>query len=731
MPDLQKQDRSVVKLKLIAGLLGVKYDDLYRLTRARYSFTLPGAASRNDGEINYRYDRIGNMLAQTSTLNHQEKGLPVANLGQMDSGGIAGRSGRVGRGANDPPGPHALTRISNPQSPISNRDYDYDPNGNMKVIDGLTCTWDFKDRLIAAENTTMRATYAYDYTDRRITKSVTQKASSPPSTINSQPSPLPETTHYLNKYYELREGDSPVKYVWNGDTRVARVTARLSSALRTQHLRLHPGWNLVCLTVGGPQPSLDPATNPTVPAALLWSATTPGNGYTALTGTTPIPAGSTAWIWSTTAQTLLLTGTAPPAASPVLTGTGQFLGNLLPERLDLAAAFPASAWLTRYQPAVTAGLTTPGTWLHRFPAGHDLAPLSDAPAWLNPGEALWITSGSPGPLNLPAAALAIRYYHQDHLGSTSVITDQSGSLVEETANYAFGHPRNSYKPGPVLPEAYGFTQKERDKESGLHYFEARYLMGNGRFASPDPLTVGSPSMRIAIAQGLNPYSYCRSSPIKLVDPSGMEEGETSQNQAPAPTESSGSSPYSDDEPTRQSNLKEAIAEGQNFTKDQSATSCNLGTQKAQKKLGEKVVSGNANTMIETMDAGTKGAAPTFKKVTPSEAHAIAKKGCLVISARKASATETSGHVSPVSPNDVSEESLKQYPGGRTPLIANMGNKTTTGDKPVNYVFGAKKGSPSFFVSSEAWKACGSPTPQSAASPAPTPAPGPTPAPSGQ
>ena len=36
---------------------------------------------RNDGEINYRYDRIGNMLAQTSTLNHQENGLPVANLG--------------------------------------------------------------------------------------------------------------------------------------------------------------------------------------------------------------------------------------------------------------------------------------------------------------------------------------------------------------------------------------------------------------------------------------------------------------------------------------------------------------------------------------------------------------------------------------------------------------------------------------------------------------------------
>jgi RHS repeat-associated protein len=61
---------------------------------------------------------------------------------------------------------------------------------------------------------------------------------------------------------------------------------------------------------------------------------------------------------------------------------------------------------------------------------------------------------------------------------------QAGALVEETANYAFGRPRTSYKPGPVLPEPYGFTQKERDKESGLHYFEARYLTASvNRFAS--------------------------------------------------------------------------------------------------------------------------------------------------------------------------------------------------------------------------------------------------------
>src|SRR5262249_40514520 len=123
------------------------YDDLYRLTRAQYSFAPPGGLARNDGKIDYSYDRKGNMLAQTSTLtNHIEKGLPVADLGQMDSGGASGRWSRVGRAASDQPGPHALTHISNLRSQIQNRDYPYDSNGNMLNIDALTNTWDFRDR---------------------------------------------------------------------------------------------------------------------------------------------------------------------------------------------------------------------------------------------------------------------------------------------------------------------------------------------------------------------------------------------------------------------------------------------------------------------------------------------------------------------------------------------------------------------------------------------------------
>jgi hypothetical protein len=51
--------------------------------------------------INYRYDRIGNMLSQVSDMLATEIGLPVANLGDLNYGGAAGRHGRDGRLTND------------------------------------------------------------------------------------------------------------------------------------------------------------------------------------------------------------------------------------------------------------------------------------------------------------------------------------------------------------------------------------------------------------------------------------------------------------------------------------------------------------------------------------------------------------------------------------------------------------------------------------------------------
>jgi RHS repeat-associated protein len=65
-----------------------------------------------------------------------------------------------------------------------------------------------------------------------------------------------------------------------------------------------------------------------------------------------------------------------------------------------------------------------------------------------------------------------------------------------------------------------FTGKERDQETGLDYFGARYYgSALGRFTSPDPFTVTA--ARVADPQQLNLYAYGRNNPLKYVDPTGM------------------------------------------------------------------------------------------------------------------------------------------------------------------------------------------------------------------
>jgi len=65
-----------------------------------------------------------------------------------------------------------------------------------------------------------------------------------------------------------------------------------------------------------------------------------------------------------------------------------------------------------------------------------------------------------------------------------------------------------------------FTSKERDSESGLDNFGARYLSSAmGRFTSADPFTV-TPG-RVIDPQQLNLYAYVRNNPLKHIDPTGM------------------------------------------------------------------------------------------------------------------------------------------------------------------------------------------------------------------
>jgi RHS repeat-associated protein len=66
-----------------------------------------------------------------------------------------------------------------------------------------------------------------------------------------------------------------------------------------------------------------------------------------------------------------------------------------------------------------------------------------------------------------------------------------------------------------------FTGKERDSESRLDYFGARYMSSaQGRFTSPDP--VSGTVLHLLNPQRWNMYSYAVNKPLAYVDPDGRD-----------------------------------------------------------------------------------------------------------------------------------------------------------------------------------------------------------------
>src|SRR5262249_27471779 len=144
-------------------------------------------------------------------------------------------------------------------------------------------------------------------------------------------------------------------------------------------------------------------------------------------------------------------------------------------------------------------------------------PSIDFPALLAPGDAFFSRSAGSVPLQLPDPALDIYYYHQVHLGSSAYESDALGNLVAEIAYYPFCVPRfENQQRGSNEP--YKFSQKERDRESGLEYFEARYLAPHlARFTRVDPLVTSLTIDHLADPQRINPYSYTGNNPLSRTD----------------------------------------------------------------------------------------------------------------------------------------------------------------------------------------------------------------------
>jgi RHS repeat-associated protein len=100
------------------------------------------------------------------------------------------------------------------------------------------------------------------------------------------------------------------------------------------------------------------------------------------------------------------------------------------------------------------------------------------------------------------------FYHTDHLGSTTYITDRK-EVAQYVAYTPYGETFKEYK--NVTP--YKFNGKELDQETGYYYYGARYYdPGTALWFGTDPLQHKYPEV--------SPYVYCAGNPVVRIDPDG-------------------------------------------------------------------------------------------------------------------------------------------------------------------------------------------------------------------
>lgn len=106
------------------------------------------------------------------------------------------------------------------------------------------------------------------------------------------------------------------------------------------------------------------------------------------------------------------------------------------------------------------------------------------------------------------------FYHPDHLGSSSFITNTDGEVVQHIEYVPYGEvfieERNNVWNTPYL-----FNAKEFDEETGLYYYGARYY--DARLA----MWYGVDALAEKY-YGISSYAYCLNNPVYFIDSDGRE-----------------------------------------------------------------------------------------------------------------------------------------------------------------------------------------------------------------
>jgi RHS repeat-associated protein len=113
----------------------------------------------------------------------------------------------------------------------------------------------------------------------------------------------------------------------------------------------------------------------------------------------------------------------------------------------------------------------------------------------------------------------VEYYTTDALGSVRAVTRQVNGAWQVVARHDFTPFGEEVSPQIPPQDKRLFTGKERDRETGQDYFEARYLRAStGRFTTVDPAMTFKENLEDP--QRWNRYGYVRNNPLRLVDRNG-------------------------------------------------------------------------------------------------------------------------------------------------------------------------------------------------------------------
>ncbi|HMW07764.1 MAG TPA: RHS repeat-associated core domain-containing protein [Leptospiraceae bacterium] len=125
-----------------------------------------------------------------------------------------------------------------------------------------------------------------------------------------------------------------------------------------------------------------------------------------------------------------------------------------------------------------------------------------------------------GSLSAGTPRLGMFFFHPDHTGSISMVTDGAGRMMTDTSGasqltykpYGEVNRMNSY--GPDIFR-YKYTSQQDDQDTGLYYYNARYYDPVlGSFTSADNVTNATSTF------GLNHYMYTEGNPVRYGDASG-------------------------------------------------------------------------------------------------------------------------------------------------------------------------------------------------------------------